>query len=168
MKIRTALINVCILFVFFAGSVYSYTRFKASFDDTLSRHNATAAVLRPTPPETFPAKSARVLAGMPRTPELVAPRDGQFFYNGPGNAGVHFLWRAVENAATYTVRISARADLRQPLVTETVCGNSFILPATATAALPETVFYWAVMQTDTEGEYSLYSPPRSFRAGLWQ
>ncbi|MDR2521443.1 MAG: hypothetical protein LBC72_02665 [Spirochaetaceae bacterium] len=167
MKVLAALINVCILFVFFAGSVYSYTRFKTGFDDTISRQKAAAGLLRPAPPSP-PASAHPPLSGVPRAPEPAAPRDGQFFYNGPGNSGVHFLWREAESAAFYTIRISARADLRQPLFKETVCGNSYILPPAAAAMLPETVFYWGVMQTDIEGESSPYSPPRSFRAGLWQ
>ncbi|MDR2490492.1 MAG: hypothetical protein LBD20_03715 [Spirochaetaceae bacterium] len=107
------------------------------------------------------------LQGMPAAPQPVAPLNERVFYNGPGNSGIGFFWKSVPGAAGYTIRISARADLRKPIVKEAAPDNFFILDAARTAALPERIFYWAVSQTDVEGEVSAYGETRSFTVSLF-
>ena len=165
MKLRTVIIDVFILMIFLAGSVYSYTQFKYGYNYAILKQKVQY-------PRVYNAVSYTSLAdidlqGAPAPPEPVAPLDGRVFYNGPGNSGIEFFWKNVKGAAGYTIRISARSDLRQPLVKETVTENFFILDAARTAALPERIFYWSVSQTDFEGEVSLFGETRCFTASLF-
>ena len=167
MKIRTVIIDVFILMLFLAGSVYSYTQFKYGYHYALLKQKVQQPRIYNAAAYTSAPDTGLYLQGMPAAPASVAPFDGRVFYNGPGNSGIGFFWKSVPGAASYTIRISARADLRQPIVKEAVPENFFILDAARTAALPERIFYWAVSQTDFEGEVSPYGEPRSFQTSLF-
>ncbi|MDR2601156.1 MAG: hypothetical protein LBC53_01700 [Spirochaetaceae bacterium] len=171
MKIREAALDAFILLIFLAGFFFAYFKFKSAYDYALVKNLQFTPLISSSRYENeslFQTEAAfeSLPQGPPAQPQLISPQDGAFFYNGPGNLGVYFHWQEMEYAASYTIRISTRADLRAPIFKEIVKTNSFVLTGKRALMLPETVFYWSVMQTDLEGETSSYSPPRTFSVGL--
>jgi hypothetical protein len=96
-------------------------------------------------------------------PRPQIPAEGASLNIGREREDAYFSWRHDEEAASYTIRISPRADLSDPLITQTVHDNFFIYRRQETT-LQAGRYYWGVSQTDGEGNSSAVSPARAFLA----
>jgi hypothetical protein len=96
-------------------------------------------------------------------PQPRSPEDREVVNIAAGRSGLYFSWRAEVEALSYTIRISASQDLTNPLITGTVRDNYYVYGAGETALRPGQ-YYWAVFQTDVEGNNSALSPARAFTA----
>jgi hypothetical protein len=76
---------------------------------------------------------------------------------------MYFSWKNEAEAWSYTIRISANGDLSDPLIAETVPDNFYVYQ-TGLGTIKPGQYYWGVLQTDTEGNNSAFSPVRSFTA----
>jgi hypothetical protein len=76
---------------------------------------------------------------------------------------LYFSWRREAEAQVYTIRISANGDLRSPLITAAVQDTFYACRVRETRMTPGR-YYWAVFQTDAEGNDSAPSPARTFTA----
>ncbi|MDR0551970.1 MAG: hypothetical protein LBG72_08150 [Spirochaetaceae bacterium] len=173
MKKLTLLFDIFFLVIFLTASIYSYAKFKSAANVSKIKQNLFNLSFTADGSEiSIPKSELPLPEGTVPAPALVFPLDGDFFYNGPGCEDVRFLWQpdasSAAAAVSYTFRISTRADLRRPLVEETVRVPALVLPAARLAVLPERTYYWGVSQTDFEGERSNWSESRSFSAGLKQ
>ncbi|GHV84711.1 hypothetical protein AGMMS50230_03190 [Spirochaetia bacterium] len=72
---------------------------------------------------------------------------------------LYFSWQKGNEAESYTIRIAAREDLQNPLVKSTTRDNYYKETA---GKLEQGRYYWAVSQTDAEGNESPVSAVRSF------
>jgi hypothetical protein len=80
-----------------------------------------------------------------------------------GQGDIYFSWKPDAEASAYRIRISANQDLSNPIIDETVRDNFFACrPGRNIIARRQ--YYWAVLQTDNEGNNSAFSPTRSFAA----
>jgi hypothetical protein len=96
-------------------------------------------------------------------PELRGPEEHGLLNIASGRGGFYFSWKAEPEAQSYTIRISANQDLSRPLITAAVRDNYYVYGAGETALRPGQ-YYWAVFQTDVEGNNSAPSPARSLTA----
>jgi hypothetical protein len=127
--------------------------------------------VRPVFPATFegaaaegpPASFSIVQSGDLRAPELRLPQDRGTVNVAAGQGNMYFSWRPEAEARSYRIRISANRDLDSPVVDETAGDNFYVLRAGQNAIRPGQ-YYWAVSQTDIEGNDSAFSPVRSFTA----
>jgi hypothetical protein len=125
--------------------------------------------VRPVFPAVYEGEAAEgsvgsfrvVQSGELGVPVLRAPADGAPVNIGRGN--LYFSWQQEAEARSYTIRISARADLGNPLVDRTIQDNFYNYRA-GEGLIKTGQYYWAVFQTDTEGNNSVPSPVRSFTA----
>jgi hypothetical protein len=100
--------------------------------------------------------------GLP-APVLLSPGPDGFINIGADRGAAYFSWRKEEEAASYTIRISASQDLSGPVITRTVEDNFFVYSPGGTT-LEEGRYFWGVYQTGTEGNNSSLSAVSSFRA----
>jgi hypothetical protein len=91
------------------------------------------------------------------------PRDRDTVNVAAGRGDVYFSWRPETEARSYRVRISTNRDLGNPVLDETVRDNFYVYRAGQNAIAPGQ-YYWAVSQTDIEGNDSALSPVYSFTA----
>jgi hypothetical protein len=96
-------------------------------------------------------------------PALRSPGDRDVVNVAAGRGDFYFSWRGEAEARSYTILISAKPDLSDPLVTGTVGDNFYAYRSGETVITPGQ-YYWAVFQTDAEGNNSGLSPARSFTA----
>lgn len=96
-------------------------------------------------------------------PQLALPADNGFVNSLGINNFVYFSWKKENEAQSYTFTLSENNDLSSPLITSTVQDN-YINLNTLEYALKTGKWYWAVSQTDIEGNVSPLSPIRSFFA----
>ncbi|MDR1626058.1 MAG: FecR family protein [Spirochaetia bacterium] len=101
--------------------------------------------------------------GALEAPRLQAPADGSQLNIAREREDVYFSWRPGEEAASYTIWISPRADLSDPVIAQTL-RDSFFVYGQQDTALQAGQYYWGVFLTDEEGVSSPVSPPRSFTA----
>jgi hypothetical protein len=113
--------------------------------------------------ERAPALFTIVQSGDLRAPELRSPQDRGVVNVAAGQGGAYFSWRPDSEAVSYRIRISANRDLSGPVINETVRDN-YYTHRTGQGVLPPGQYYWAVSQTDTEGNESAFSPVYSFSA----
>jgi hypothetical protein len=113
--------------------------------------------------EGVPAFFSIVQSGDLRTPELRLPRNRGMVNIADNQGDVYFSWQPEAEALSYRIRISANLNLDNPLVDETVRDNFYVNRAGQSAITPGQ-YYWAVSQTDTEGNDSPLSPVHSFTA----
>jgi hypothetical protein len=113
--------------------------------------------------ECIPASFSIIMSGDLRPPELQSPRNGGTVNVSAGHGDLYFSWRPEAEARSYRILISANRDLGEPVVDQTVGDNFYVHRAGQTAMTPE-AYYWAVSQTDTEGNDSAFSPAYSFTA----
>jgi hypothetical protein len=111
----------------------------------------------------LPASFSITRNGDLRSPELQIPRDRGMVNVEAGRGDVYFSWRPEAEARSYRIRISANRDLNNPVVDETVRDNFYVHRVGGKAMTPGQ-YYWAVSQTDMEGNDSAFSPARSFTA----
>jgi hypothetical protein len=122
-----------------------------------------SAVFQGAAAEGPPASFSITQSGDLKPPEPQIPRD-QGVVNAAASGGdVHFSWRPGAEARSYRIRISANQDLGDPVADETV-GDNFYVHRAGQKALTPGQYYWAVSQTDTEGNDSAFSPAYSFTA----
>ncbi|MDR2052196.1 MAG: hypothetical protein LBP80_02185 [Treponema sp.] len=113
--------------------------------------------------EGVPASFSIVQSGDLKAPELQSPRDRDIMDAASSREDVYFSWRPGTEARSYRIRISANQDLSNPVVDETVQDNFYVYRAGQNAITPGQ-YYWAVSQTDIEGNDSAFSPAYSFTA----
>jgi hypothetical protein len=110
--------------------------------------------------EAAPASFTITQSGGLQPPEPLSPEDRSVMNIASAVGALYFSWRADAEAQSYTIRISTNQDLTNPLITATVRDNYYA----AGSALKAGQYYWAVFQTDMEGNNSALSPVRVFTA----
>jgi hypothetical protein len=110
-----------------------------------------------------PASFSIVQSGELQAPELQLPQDQGTVNVGVNGEDLYFSWRAEAEARSYRIRISANQNLANPVIDELVRDNFYIYRPGQNAIAPGQ-YYWAVFQTDIEGNDSALSPVRSFAA----
>jgi hypothetical protein len=113
--------------------------------------------------EGAPSSFSIVRSGDLRPPRLKSPQDRGVVNVAAGQEDVYFSWQPEAEAISYRIRVSANQDLSGPLIDETVRDN-FYAGRSGENALTPGQYYWAVLQTDTEGNDSALSPVYSFAA----
>ncbi|MDR1970806.1 MAG: hypothetical protein LBQ46_02680 [Treponema sp.] len=96
-------------------------------------------------------------------PQLRNPEDRDMVNIAAGREDLYFSWLSEAEARSYTIRISPNPDLSDPLITGTVQDNYYVYRA-GEDTIKAGQFFWAVFQTDTEGNNSSPSPARFFTA----
>jgi hypothetical protein len=113
--------------------------------------------------EAVPASFSIIQSGNLETPALRKPADREIINIAPGKENVYFSWRSEAEANSYTIRISANPDLRDPLITAMVQNNFYVYRIGENILRPGR-YFWAVFQTDVEGNNSSASAVWSFTA----
>ena len=116
-----------------------------------------------TAAEGLPASFSIARSGDLNPPKLRSPQDRGVVDVADGQKEVYFSWQAEAEAVSYRIRVSANQDLSSPLIDETVRDN-FYARRSGENALAPGQYYWAVLQTDMEGNDSSPSPVYSFIA----
>jgi hypothetical protein len=111
--------------------------------------------------EGVPASFRVTQGGSLTAPELRSPEDRGTVTVTAGREDLYFSWRTEEEARSYTIRVSADRNLADPFVNETVVDNFYVYRAGQNTVKPGQ-YYWAVLQTDVEGNDSALSPVWSF------
>ncbi len=96
-------------------------------------------------------------------PQPALPADNGFVNSLGLNNSVYFSWKKENEAQNYTFTLSQNSDLSSPLLSSTVAEN-YINLNTLEYQLKTGKWYWAVLQTDIEGNNSQLSAVRSFIA----
>ncbi|MDR2143881.1 MAG: FecR family protein [Treponema sp.] len=122
-----------------------------------------SATYEGTAGEGVPASFSIVQRGDLQAPELRSPRNQDMVNVAAGREGIYFSWQPEAEALSYRVRISMNRDLGNPVVDEAVRDNFYVHRAGQNAIRPGQ-YYWAVSQTDIEGNDSALSPVYSFIA----
>ncbi|MDR0878531.1 MAG: FecR family protein [Treponema sp.] len=131
-----------------------YWRVRPVFSENIEKGTFTGI----SPVHTFAIESTDAL----RAPVLSSPNNGSRINIAAERQDIYFAWKPDMEADTYTIRISRSEDLSSPLIRETVYDNVYIYGAAA--GLPAGQYYWAVYQTDIEGNDSPLSAVRLFSA----
>jgi hypothetical protein len=113
--------------------------------------------------EGVPASFSIIRIGDLRSPELRLPQDRGTVDVAATRGDVYFSWRPETEARSYRIRISTNSDFDNPVIDETVRDNFYVY-RTGQNVLKPGQYYWAVLQTDTEGNDSALSPVYSFTA----
>ncbi len=96
-----------------------------------------------------------------KAPELLVPASGTVINITNERSSAFFSWKNDPEAASYTIQISASANLENPIISHDVTHN-FYSYAVSQHVLKPGQYYWAVYQTDAEGNKSSVSESRSF------
>ena len=96
-------------------------------------------------------------------PVLTAPAENARVNIGTGRQDLIFSWRKDNEAASYTVRVSANSDMSSPVIEQTVT-NAFFRHSREESVISEGTWYWTVQQTAADGLHSPASQPRAFSA----
>jgi hypothetical protein len=96
-------------------------------------------------------------------PALSGPVNGSSVNVAADARDVYFSWKNEREADTYTIRISPNPNLGSPLVNETLPKNSYAYRP-SDALLRPGQYYWAVYQTDSDGNNSPVSATYRFSA----
>jgi hypothetical protein len=115
------------------------------------------------PGEEAPSLFSIAQSGDLQAPVLQVPRDRETVNIAAAQGGVYFSWRPEAEARSYRIRISSNRNLNNPVLDETVRDNFYTHRAGRNALAPGQ-YYWAVLQTDAEGNDSALSPVQSFTA----
>ncbi|MDR1863816.1 MAG: FecR family protein [Treponema sp.] len=110
-----------------------------------------------------PASFRIIQTGELGPPELQSPADRGLVNLAANRGDLYFSWRREAEAQSYSIRISKNRDLSSPVIAETVGDNFYVYRRGQNAVRPGQ-YFWAVLQTDTEGNDSNTSPVRSFTA----
>jgi hypothetical protein len=113
--------------------------------------------------EAAPSSFSIVQSGDLRAPELQLPQDQGTVTVGANGEDIYFSWRAEAEARSYQIRIAANRNLSNPVIDE-LARDNFYIYRTGQNALAPGQYYWAVFQTDREGNDSALSLVRSFAA----
>jgi len=74
---------------------------------------------------------------------------------------IYFSWSNSRDAVSYTVQISSRSDLRNPVISRTVNNNFFVYGKDESPLVPDR-YYWSVFYIGTRGNLSPLAQIRSF------
>jgi hypothetical protein len=110
-----------------------------------------------------PASFTIAQSGDLSPPEPRSPQDQGMVNVAAGQEDVYFSWRSETEARSYRIRISTSRDLSNPIIDERVRDNFSTYQVRRKVITPRQ-YYWAVSQTDIEGNDSAFSPARSFVA----
>ncbi|MDR2500904.1 MAG: hypothetical protein LBD37_07500 [Treponema sp.] len=102
-------------------------------------------------------------SGVLNAPGLLVPGAGGRITIAEDRGDCYFSWRSEVEAASYTIRIAANQDLRDPVISQTVRDNYYNYRKEE-RVLQAGRYYWGVFQTDSEGNVSPVSASRSFTA----
>jgi hypothetical protein len=97
------------------------------------------------------------------TPELLIPVPDAAVVIGEEDSNEYFSWKRDPEAVSYTIQISDSANLENPVISHEAADN-FYTYAISQNILQEGRYYWAVYQTDSEGNTSPLSERRPFSA----
>lgn len=100
-------------------------------------------------------------SGQLKTPSLLLPKN-----NGNvdiSSDSVSFSWKNINEAVSYNIIISKNSNLSAPIIKENIVGNHFELNK-QNYSLQDGIYFWAVNQTDSEGNVSNNSEVRTFIA----
>jgi hypothetical protein len=111
--------------------------------------------------EAVPVSFSIVQSGDLRSPELRSPQNQSMV--DVAREGIYFSWRPDAEAHSYRILISANQDLSNPVINETVRDNFYAYQTGRNLITPRQ-YYWAVFQTDVEGNDSALSTVYSFIA----
>lgn len=93
-------------------------------------------------------------------PAPTAPADNAMVNIEAGKQDILFSWKKENEAASYTLTISANKNMSSPVIEKTLTDTFYRYGADETALTPG-VWYWTVRQTGTDGALSPASPPRA-------
>jgi hypothetical protein len=113
--------------------------------------------------EGRPASFTIAQSGALGSPALRSPQNQGMVDVAAGQEDVYFSWRPEAEAGSYRILISANQDLSSPVIDETVRDNFYTYQIGRNLITPRQ-YYWAVLQTDREGNDSALSPAYSFIA----
>jgi hypothetical protein len=111
--------------------------------------------------EGSPASFSVVQSAKLEAPELLSPKDQSMVNLRVEQGNIYFSWKAGREAESYRIKISANQDLDAPVIDEIVQENFYVSQSGRSALAPGR-YYWAVLQTDIEGNDSAFSSERSF------
>jgi hypothetical protein len=114
--------------------------------------------------EGVPASFSITRSGDLKAPDLQIPQDRSMVDVASNRKDIYFSWRPEAEARSYRIRISADRNLGNPVVDETVRDNVYVHHRTGQNTIAPGQYYWAVSQTDVEGNDSAFSPAYSFIA----
>lgn len=95
-------------------------------------------------------------------PVLVSPADTDFVNKRMNQASLS--WEMNDEPMTYQVKVSSRKDLTNPVISRQTSNNYIKIPSDELQKLKDGEYYWAVTQTDSEGNQSDLSKIRTFYA----
>jgi hypothetical protein len=98
-----------------------------------------------------------------QAPELLSPVPEAALDMAEERSSAHFSWKYDPEAVSYTIQISASANLDNPVISNTITGNFYSYAANQNI-LQTGQYYWAVYKTDSEGNISPMSESRPFFA----
>jgi hypothetical protein len=101
-----------------------------------------------------------VQQGTLTAPVLKSPDQGGTV-NFTESQEIYFSWQNENEAASYTIQVSANRNLRDPVINEKV-KDSFFVYKGKNGILTDGRYFWAVYQTDIENTQSPVSSVRSF------
>lgn len=97
-----------------------------------------------------------------KAPLLVSPEDGGFVDKTKDKTLLS--WHMEKESVTYNVSVSRKKDLSSPVILRQTKENYISLTSSDIKALSDGNYYWAVSQTDSEGNKSEVSEVRTFYA----
>ena len=95
-------------------------------------------------------------------PLLLSPGDKEFLDKTKKSANLS--WKMEDEPVTYRVLVSSRADLSSPVISKETNENFISLSSSELKSLKDGEYFWAVSQSDSEGNVSEFSKIRSFYA----
>ncbi|MDR2900485.1 MAG: hypothetical protein LBV20_03050, partial [Treponema sp.] len=104
-----------------------------------------------------------VQGGALQAPELLIPSPEAVINIAEDQSASYFSWKRGPEAVSYTIQVSDSANLENPIISREVTDN-FYAYATDQSTIQTGRYYWAVYQTDNEGNSSPLSESRSFSA----
>jgi hypothetical protein len=111
-----------------------------------------------------PASFVVAHSGSLEAPALLTPRpETMVNIASADRQDLYFSWQSQAEADSYTLLISASADLQNPLIARQATENHAVYGASE-SLIGEGRYYWGVCQTDSEGNVSAVSPSRAFTA----
>jgi hypothetical protein len=96
-------------------------------------------------------------------PQLLTPAAETAIDIAEKNSSAYFSWKHDPEAVSYTIQISASQNLENPIISNVTNNNYYAYPISQNT-LTEGQYYWAVYETDREGNRSPVSERRSFTA----
>jgi len=101
-----------------------------------------------------------VQQGTLAAPVLKSPDQGGTV-NFTESQEIYFSWQNENEAASYTIQVSANRNLKEPVINQKVIDNFYIYKG-KNNILKDGQYYWVVYQTDIENSQSPVSSVRSF------